>query len=132
MSCSFLTSWLYSLSYFSYGTIIYGTFCVNSFNYPSCGDVICGTSIIYLAACTPISITHTIVGTINGSTLPLIIFCALTFVLSFSYFIPVPKAFLSSTLFFFLRAFFGKSATTFFLFSNNVFFSTPFLSASPP
>jgi hypothetical protein len=100
MSCSFLTSWLYSLNYFSYGDVICGTSCLNSLSYPSCGDVICGTYVIYLAVCTTISITHTIVGTIDGSILPLIIFCALTFLLSF------PFSFLSLKLLFFQLCYF--------------------------
>jgi hypothetical protein len=87
-------------------------FCLCSLNYLSCGDVICGTIIVYLTTCTT-------VGTTNGSTLRLIIFCALKSVLSCSLFTFEPKAPLSSTLFFLLKALLGKSsATYFFLFSS--------------
>jgi hypothetical protein len=47
VSCSFLTSCLYSLNYLFCGDVIYGTSCFYSLSYPSCGDVICGTSHLY-------------------------------------------------------------------------------------
>jgi hypothetical protein len=79
VSCSLLTSCLYSLNYFSYGDVIYDTSYLDSHNYPSCGGVIYGTFVICLIA-------YTIVGTTDGSTLPLIIFYALAFVISCSFF----------------------------------------------
>jgi hypothetical protein len=51
-----------------------------------------------------------------------IIFYALTFVLSYSLFIPELEI-LSSTLFFLLKTFFGKLVVAFFLFSNVVYIS---------
>ncbi len=117
VSCSLLTSWLCCLSCRSQGDVIYGTSYLYSLSCPSCGDGICGTFIVYLVACT-------IVGTKDGSTLPLIIFYALTYVLSYSFFTPQPKALPSSTLFFFLKAFLGKSAIAFFLFFNVVYISS--------
>jgi len=99
VSCSPLTSCLYSLSSFSRG------------------NVICGIFIVYLVACTTI-------GTVNGSILPLIIFCALTFVLSCSFFTFEPKVPPSSTLFFLLRALLGESVAAFFLFFNVVCISS--------
>jgi hypothetical protein len=103
VSCSLLTSCLYSL------------------NYPSCGNVICGTYVVYLTTCTTISTTHTTIGTTNGSTLPLIIFCALTSMFSYSFFTLKLEAPPSSTLFFFLRILLGKFTPTFFLFSSDVY-----------
>jgi hypothetical protein len=97
VSCTLLTSCLYSFNCLSYGDLIYGTFCLYSFNGLSCGNVICGTFVIYLATSTIISTTHTIVGTIDGSTLPFIIFYALAFVLSCSFFILESEALPSST-----------------------------------
>jgi hypothetical protein len=86
VSCSSLTSCLCSLNCHSYGDVIRGTSYLYSFNYVFCGVVICGISIICLATCT-------IVGTTNGSTLPLIIFYAFRFVFSYSLFTLKPKAF---------------------------------------
>jgi hypothetical protein len=74
-----------------------------------------------LVAYTTVSNTLTIVGTVDGSTLPLIIFCAPTFVLSCSLFTLELEAPPSSTLFFLLQAFFGEFVTTFFLFSSVVY-----------
>jgi hypothetical protein len=106
VSCSLLTSYLCSLSCLSYGDVIYGTY------------------VVYLVVYTIVGIARTIVGTANGSTLPLIIFCAFTFVLSYSLFTPGPNAPPSSTIIFFLRALLRESTTAFFLFSM--------LSTSPP
>ncbi len=66
----------------------------------------------------------TAIGTVNGSILPLIIFYALTFVLSCSFFTPKPKAPHSSTLFFFLRTFLGESIVVLFLLSSVVCISS--------
>jgi len=96
MSCSLLTPWLCSLNYLSCGNVIYGISCVCSFGYLSCGDVIYGIVVVYLTACT-------IIGTINGSIFPLIIFCALKFVLSCSLFTHELEALPSSPLFFLLK-----------------------------
>ncbi len=85
VSCSLLTSYLCSLSYFSSGDVIYGTSCLSSLNCPSYGNVIYGTFIVYLATCTTIGIA-------NGSTLPFIIFCALASMLSSSLFTLEPEA----------------------------------------
>ncbi len=70
MSCSFLTS------------------CLCSINYLSCGDVICGTSYLYSLRCFSYGVViygifvvcfgaYTIVGTLNGFTLPLSFFVPL-------------------------------------------------------
>ncbi len=119
-SCSFLTSWLYSLNCLSYEDVIYGTSYLCSLSCFSSGDVICGTFVVCLATCTTVGTTYTIVGTTNGSILPLIIFCALTFVLSYSPFTLGPKIPPSSTLFFLLKALLRKSIVAFFLFSSLV------------
>ncbi len=105
VSCSPLTSYLYSLSCLSCGYVICGTSCISSLSSFSCGDIICGTSIVYLAAYTTIGTAHTIVGIADGSTLPLIIFCAFISMLSYSFFILKLEPPPSSTLFFFLRNF---------------------------
>ncbi len=84
-----------------------------SLNYLSYGNVICGTSIVCLA-------TYTIVSITNGAILPLITFCALAFMLSYSLLIPKPKAPPSLALFFFLKSLFRDFAITFFLFSSVV------------
>jgi hypothetical protein len=117
MSCSLLTPWLCSLCCVSFSDVIYGIFCLCCLSCLSCGNVTYGTVIGYLIALT-------IVGTANGSILPLIIFYALKFVLSCSLFTPKTKAPPSWTLFFLLRAFIGEFATTFFLFSNVVYISS--------
>jgi hypothetical protein len=51
------------------------------------GNVIYGTIIVYLTTCTTVGTALTIIGTKDGSTLPLVILCALKFVLSCSPFI---------------------------------------------
>ncbi len=79
----------------------------------SCGDVIYGTSAIYLTTCTTISIACTNISTVDGSTVPLIIFYALASVFSCSFFTHENKA-----LFFLSRALLGKSVVVFFLFSS--------------
>jgi hypothetical protein len=89
---------LYSLSYFSYE------------------DVICGTSKVCLVACT-------IVGIVNATTFPLIIFCAHASMLSCSFLALNPKAPPSSALFFLLRSFLGNFVVAFFLFSSVVYIS---------
>ncbi len=119
MSCSLLNFWFCSLNYFSCGDVIYGTFCFSSLSCPFCGDVIWGTSIVYMVTCTTISTTCTTINIAYGSTLPLIIFCALTYVVFCSFFIE-PKTPLSSTLFFILKALLVEFATTFFLFFSVV------------
>ncbi len=116
VSCSLLTSWFCSFSCLSYGDVIYGTFCLYSLSYVSYGVVIYGIFEVYLTTCT-------IVSTIDGSTLPLIIFCAFRFVFFCSLFNPKPKASPSSTLLFFLRTL-GKSVAAFFMFSNVTYISS--------
>jgi len=96
-SCSLLTPWLYSLNCFSCGNVICGISFLCSLSCLSYGDVICGTARIFLITCTTI-------GTANGSTLPLIILCALKSMLSCSFFILELEAPPSSTLLFLLRA----------------------------
>ncbi len=124
MSCTLLTSCLYSLNCLSYGDVICGTSYLYSLNCLSCGDVIYDTFVIYMAAYTTFGTTRTIVGITNGSTLPLIIFYAFVYVLSCSLFILESKVLPSSTLFFFLKAILGEFAITFFLFSNVVYISS--------
>ncbi len=92
------------------------TFYFCSLSYLSCGDVICGTSEVCLTTCITI-------GTINHSTLPLTIFCALTFVVSCPLFTHEPEA-PPSNLFFFLKALLGESVIAFFLFSSVVYISS--------
>jgi hypothetical protein len=105
VSCSLLTSWFYSLNCLSCGNVIYGTSCLCSFGCLSCGDVIYGTSTVCLATYTIVGTTCTIVGTTNGSILPLINFCALTSVLFCSLFTFKLETPPSSTLFFLLKNF---------------------------
>jgi hypothetical protein len=66
----------------------------------------------------------TTVGTIDGSIMPLTIFCALESVLFYSLFTLKLEAPPSSTLFFLLRALLGKFNVAFFLFSNVVYISS--------
>ncbi len=96
MSCSLLTPWLYSLNCFSCGNVICGISCLCSLSCLSYGNVICGTATISLITCTTI-------GTANGSTLPLIILCALKSMLSCSFFILELEAPPFSTLLFLLK-----------------------------
>jgi hypothetical protein len=95
----------------------YGISCFCSLSYLSWGDVIWGTIAVYLT-------TYTTVGTTNGSTLLFIIFYALKFMLSCSLFTLEPQALLSSTLFFVLRALLGKFVADFFLFSSVIYISS--------
>jgi len=92
VSCSFLTSWLYSLSCLSYGDVIYGTSYLCSLSCVSCGIIICGISIVYLVACTIVGIAFTTINSANGSTMPLIIFYAFISMLSYSLFTPKLEA----------------------------------------
>jgi len=95
MSCSLLTPWLYSLSYFSYGNVIYGISYLCSLGYLYYGDVIYSTITIYLTTCTIIGTTFTTISIVDGSTLPFIIFYALKSMFSCSLFIPKLEASLS-------------------------------------
>jgi hypothetical protein len=124
MSCSLLTPWLCSLICFSYGNVIYGVSCLYSLNCLSRGDVIYGTTRVYIIAYTTVGIALTTVGTIDGSILPFIIFCAFKFVLLCSLFTSEPKAFPSSTMFFLLKALLGEFVATFFMFSSVVYISS--------
>jgi hypothetical protein len=54
MSCSSLTSWLYSLGCFSCGDVICGTSYFCSLDYLSCGDVIFDTFVVCLALFVPL------------------------------------------------------------------------------
>jgi len=120
----FLTPWFYSFSYPSCGDVICGISYLCSLNYFSCGNVIYGTIVICLIANTIVGIALTIVGTIDGSTLPFIIFCAFKFVLSYSLFTPKHEALPSSIMFFLLITFLGEFVAAFILFSNYVFISS--------
>jgi hypothetical protein len=111
MSCSLLTSWFYSLSFFS------------------CGDAMCGTPLLLwlflLWTCHMwyfygLFATCTTIGTTNGSTLPLIILCALT------YGSHVPSSLLSMKLLLpqLLRTLLGKFVIAFFLFSGVICISS--------
>ncbi len=66
----------------------------------------------------------TIVGTIDGSTLPLITFCAFKFVFSCSFFTPELELPPSSTLFFFLKTLLREYVAAFFMFSSVVYVSS--------
>ncbi len=112
-----LNSLVCSLNCLSYGNVIRSISCLCNLDYLSCGNVICGTVVVCLTA-------FTIVGTANGSTLPLTVFYAFKFVLSCSLFTPQLEAPPSSTLFFLLKALFGECVTTFFLFSSDVHISS--------
>jgi hypothetical protein len=102
MSCSLLTSSLYSHNFFSHGDVIY----------------------VCLATYTTISIVITIVSITDGSTLSLIIFYAFKFMLSCCLFTLEPKAPPSSTLLFLLRTFFKESTAIFFVFFSVVYISS--------
>jgi len=65
-----------------------------------------------------------LLGIADGSILPLIIFYALKYVFSYSFFIPKPEAPPFSTLFFLLRALPGESVAAFFLFYNVICISS--------
>jgi hypothetical protein len=104
------------LQLFLHGAVNYGTSCFYFCKCVYCGVLISGISVIYLATCT-------IVGTADGSTLPLIILCAFKSTLSYSLFTPKPKVPPSSIMFFFLKALIGKFAATFFPFSSVVYIS---------
>jgi len=117
VSCSSLTSCLYSLNYLFCKDVIYGTSCLCSFSCVSCGVVICGISIVCLAICTIVDIA-------NGFILSLIIFCALKSVLSYSLFTLELEAPPFSTLFFLLKTLLEEFVATFFLFSSVVFISS--------
>ncbi len=127
------TSYFYSLSCLSYGHLWYLLFlfpqlsvlwrCHMWYLLPlltqlslmwRCHSIVCQVAYIIVGT------TYTIIGTANGSTLPFIIFYALTFVLSYFLFIPKLETSPSSTLFFLLKTLLGKSVVTFFLFSNIV------------
>jgi hypothetical protein len=115
LSCSLLTPWLCFLNYLSCGNVIYGISCLCSFSHLSCGNVNYGTLVIYL-----ICMYHYWHFRWFHSTPHHF----LKSVLSCSFFtleLEVPP---SSTLFFFLRTLFRKSATTFFLFSSVVYISS--------
>ncbi len=83
-----------------------------------------GTAVVYLIVCTIVGIALSIVGTIDGSTLPLIIFYALKSMPSCSIFTLELEALSSSTIFFFLKTLLREYAATFFLFSSVVYFSS--------
>jgi len=117
MSCSLLTLWLCSFSYLSYGNVIYDISCLYSLGSLSCRNVVYDIATVCLT-------TYTIVGISDGSTLPLIIFCGLKFVLSYSFFILEPKAPPSSTLFFLLKTLFRESIAAFFMFTSVVYISS--------
>ncbi len=107
--------------------IIYGISCIYSLGCLSCGNVICGIDAICLIDWTTSGTTLTIVGLIDGSTLPLIVFCALKSVLFCSLFTFELEALPYSTLFFLLKALLGKSVAAFFLFYSVIFISSLFL-----
>ncbi len=76
------------LHYLSCGNVICGTSYLCSLSCFSCGNVICGTSVVCLVTCTIVGTAHTTINIVDGSTLPLIIFYALTSMLSCSLFTP--------------------------------------------
>jgi hypothetical protein len=90
----------------------------------SCGNVIYGTSTIYLATYTIVGSYHTTIGITNGSTWYLIIFYAFAFMLVYSLFTHELDALPSSILFLLLRALLGESIVAFFLFSNVMYISS--------
>jgi hypothetical protein len=118
--CSPLILYLCSFNYLSYGNVICGTSCLYSFSCFSYKDFIYGIFVVCLTICTIVGIVHTTIGTIDGSTLPLIKIRALTFVLSYSLFTLKHEAPSSSILFLLLKALIGKFVATFFLFYDVV------------
>ncbi len=124
MSCSLLTPWFCSLKCPSSSDVIYGISCLCSLGCLFCGDVICGTIVVYITTCTIVDIVFTTIGIVDGFILPLIIFCAFKYVLSYSLFILEPKVSPSSTLFLFLKTFLGESVVAFFLFSSAIYISS--------
>jgi len=77
-----------------------------------------------MVACTTISTTHTIVGIVDGFTLPLVIFYALAFAFSYFVFTTEFEAPPSSTLFFLLITLYVEFVIAFFLFSSLVCISS--------
>jgi hypothetical protein len=124
MSCSLLSPWLYSFNYLSCGNVICGIFYFCSLDYLFYGNVIYSIVIICLTSYTISGTTLITVGNVDGYILPLIIFCALKYVLSCSLFIPKLKVPPSSTMFFLLRALLGESIVAFFLFSSAIYISS--------
>ncbi len=123
-SCSLLTPLLYSYNCLSCGNVIYGISCLCSLGCLSYGNVICGTIVIYLITWIVGGTALTIVDTTDGFTLPLIIFCALQFVLPRSFFISKTKSPPSSTLFFLSKALLGEFVATFFPFFSVIYISS--------
>jgi hypothetical protein len=117
VSCSLLTPWVCSFNYPSCGDVICGISCFCSFNCLPCEDVIYGTAEVCLT-------TYTIIGIADGSTLPFIIFCAFKSVPSCSLFTLEPKVLPFSTLFFHLRALLREFVAAFFLFFSVVYISS--------
>ncbi len=83
-----------------------------------------GIFVVCLVAYTIVGTTHTTIYSAYGSTLPLIIFLALKYMLSCSFFTYEPKALPSSTMFFLLIIFLGESIIAFKLFSNAIYISS--------
>jgi hypothetical protein len=69
-------------------------------------------------------VAYTTIGTVDGSTLLLIVSCAFKFVLSCSLITLELEAPPSSILFFLLRTLLGEFTTTFFLFSSAIYISS--------
>ncbi len=115
----------------SCGDVICGISSLCSFNYFFCGNVIYSTIAVCLTSCTIVGIALITIGTTDGSNLPLIILCALKFVLSCSLFIFnlslrlfLPEFYSYSISFFFLKSLLGEFVVAFFLFSSDVFISS--------
>ncbi len=124
MSCSLLTPWFYSFSFFFQWRCHLWYFLrlfPQLFLLWRCHI---WYVIIYLTVCTISGIALTTVGTANGSILHLIIFCALKFVLSYSLFTFEHEAPPSSTLFFLVKALLRESTVIFFLFFSVVCISS--------
>ncbi len=113
VSCSSLTSCLYSLNCFSYGHVICGTSCLCSLSFVFCGIVIYGIFEVHLPTYTIVGTAFTTIGIANGFTPPFIIFCALKSLLSCSFFTPQFKAPPSLILFFLLRTLLGEFCCNF-------------------